>query len=69
MKIEIELTDADETELIAQVAGENGLTVNQYCTNIVSGWIQNQLRGVYVQYARTAKLSDLKDKIGKIKEK
>jgi hypothetical protein len=69
MKIEIELTDADEIELIEQVSAENGLTVNQYCTNIVSGWIQNQLRGVYVQYARTAKLSELKNKIGKTKEK
>jgi hypothetical protein len=63
VEIKIILTDQDEIALIKRVALDNKLSVEQYITNIVRGWIEGQLRGKYIDYARKTSLSILKQKL------
>ena len=60
MEYTITLNDADEIACIEAIASANSLTAKEYMTNICRGWIQNQLRGQYINAARVADLSELK---------
>lgn len=60
MEFIIELVEADEITCINRIAQENRLSTEEYMTNIVRGWIKQQLRGQYIRAARDAELGELK---------
>jgi hypothetical protein len=64
--MEIEIIDAYELETLATIAKNNKLTTEQYATNIVRGWVQDQIKGMYINYARTKSIEEIKNKIGKL---
>jgi len=69
MQLSIIIPEGGELDMLNKVAGLTGLSAEQYATNIVRGWLQDQIRGAYVKYAREAPLSDLKDALKmKVKE-
>lgn len=44
------------------------VTVDEYASNILLGWIEAQIRGEYITYAKTETIIDLTNKIGKAKD-
>ncbi len=63
------LNDDDEIACIETISSTNTLSVTDYLTNICRGWIQNQLRGQYIQAAKVADLPELKAALNVIVEK
>lgn len=64
MEVTITINDTDQIKLLNEVAAENLLTIEQYASNIVTGWLFSQLKGKYIDYVQQKNLEDLRDKIG-----
>lgn len=62
--VTITITNEDEITYITDVAEANQLTVQQYITNIVRGWIQNRVRNIYIGHVNTMTLPELKALLG-----
>jgi hypothetical protein len=66
MDIKVTLSDDYEIETLTKIATSNGLSVDQYSTNIIVGWVREQIRGLYINKTRTATIAELAASIGKI---
>jgi len=58
-------------DIIDEVNSEENpthVTVGQYVSNIVKGWIESQMRGEYLTYVKGKSLDELTTKIGKAKD-
>lgn len=53
MDIVIVIKEANEISKLNEVAGATGLSATEYATNIVRGWLQNQIKGDYFEYINT----------------
>ena len=60
----IVITDTDEESLLVNVAAENKLTVTEYATNIVRGWLQGRIKNDYIGHVKALDVSELKKKLG-----
>ena len=65
--MEIKIDDLYELETLKIIAANNKLTTEQYATNIVRGWIQNQIKGMYIAHVQEKSIADIKSKIGHLK--
>jgi len=66
MKYTVDLTDDYEVNTIEKIASTNSIGTNEYITNIIRGWIQNQIRGLYIEQFKSLPLDNLKTMVGKI---
>jgi hypothetical protein len=66
MQILISIPDEYFAETITKIAAENKLSVAQYASNIVNGWIESQIRGLYMSHVKSSAVSEMKATIGKI---
>jgi hypothetical protein len=55
----INILDEIEIAKLDQVAKANGLTSEQYATNIVRGWLQSQIRGDYLDFVKVQPVKTL----------
>ena len=56
------------TDIVAEVNREDNpteVTIEQYVGNIVSGWIESQMRGEYLNAAQTQSITELSASMGK----
>ena len=67
MQVTIELLD-DEEEIVREIAMHNKRTPEEYVQSIITSWVQAQLRGRYVEKVKTIDLSELKQRLGGIKD-
>lgn len=65
MELKITITDTEEIEILEEIALINGLSMVDYATNIVTGWIQGQLRGRYLKHIQDLQPCQLKTLLGK----
>jgi len=65
----INVSDPYELEILTTIAKNNKLSVEQYATNIVRGWIQEQIRGLYIDHVRKTNIDTIKQQIGKLSVK
>ena len=64
MELKIIIEDKDETTLLEEIALENDLSMVQYATNIVRGWIKGQLRGRYLKHLQDREPEELRTILG-----
>lgn len=64
MILSIVLDDPTETEHLAAVAAANNLTEEQYATNIVRGWLQSQVKDIYIGAVRRMPVDDIVKSLG-----
>lgn len=65
MELKIILTDEEEIAILEEIALANSLSMVQYATNIVSGWIKGQLRGRYLKHIQELEPEKIKVLLGK----
>ena len=65
MELKIIITDEEEIGILEETALINGLSMGQYATNIVRGWIKGQLRGRYLKYIQSLEPEKIKILLGK----
>ena len=69
MDVTITLPDnSDLLEMIKDVAQENGVTPRQYITNIVIGWLENRVRGLFINKIQMASFAELNAWLGSYKD-
>ena len=67
MAVDITITISNkENEILEIIATRNGKTVAKYCENIVKGWAESQIRGIYQREFNKKTLSELIDLFGNI---
>jgi len=64
MELKIIIDNKIEAEYLTSIALENSLSADQYATNIIVGWIQNHIKGIYVSSIRHLSTDELKIKLG-----
>jgi hypothetical protein len=60
MIITVNITNTDLEQLLIDISEVNKLTPEQYANNIVNGWLESQIRGMYKSYLEKATLDELK---------
>ena len=65
MELKINITDAEEISILEEVALANNLSQIDYATNIVSGWLQGQVRGRYLKHIQGLETKKIKVLLGK----
>ena len=65
MELKITIIDPDEISLFEEIALKNNLSMVDYATNIVSGWIKGQLRGRYLKHIQELEPEKIKVLLGK----
>jgi len=65
VELKIILTDEEEIAILEEIALANSLSMVQYATNIVSGWIKGQLRGRYLKHIQELEPEKIKVLLGK----
>ena len=68
MELNIVIGNAEEADYLRGVAQENSLSPSQYATNIVVGWIQNQIKDIYIGRIKRLSTDEIIIRLGKIKE-
>ena len=65
MELKITITDTEEVEMLEKVALANNLSMVNYATNIVSGWLKGQVRGKYLKHIQVIEPEKIKVLLGK----
>ena len=65
MELKITITDPEEIEILEEIALTNNLSMVDYSTNIIRGWIQGQLRGRYLKHIQNLEPEKIKVLLGK----
>lgn len=65
MRIPVEIDNKDMEDLLRFLCNKNNITPSQYVNNIVTGWLESQLRGMYQDYFRDASLEELQAALGR----
>jgi len=65
MELKITITDIEELAILEEVALKNNLSMVDYATNIVSGWLKGQLRGRYLKHIQELEPEKIKVLLGK----
>lgn len=68
MKLEIDITNIDLEQILTDIALTNKLTVQQYANNIITNFLEAQLRGKYADLIVNDTLAGLKLKLGSYQE-
>lgn len=68
MDIKVVITNQTEIDCLIDIARENNLSVEQYTTNIVTGWLGSQIKDTYIGYIRQLSTNDLVTNIGPFKD-
>lgn len=64
MELRITIKDEDEIAILEEIALDNELSMVDYATNIVRGFLKSQLRGRYLKHLQDKKPEDLKIILG-----
>ena len=71
MQIQFEILDgSDELEELQEILIGEGVDVNanEYCENLVLGWLSNRVKNEYVSYATKQNTEILKEKFGSLSD-
>lgn len=68
MELKIDMPNKTEFDTLSEIALENNLTVEEYATNIILGWIQNHIKEVYIGNIRRLPTDEIVTKMGSIKK-
>ena len=58
------ISDTYELEILEAIALKNKMSIEQYATNIVRGFIQTQIKGIYSRYVNEQPIGTIQSKIG-----
>ena len=65
IELKITITDTEEIAILEEVSLANNLSMVDYARNIVSGWLQGQVRGRYLKHIQELQPCQLKELLGK----
>jgi len=65
VELKITITDEDEITVLEEIALANGLSMIDYATNIVSGWLKGQVKGRYLKHIQDKDPEEIKAILGK----
>lgn len=65
VQITFQISDK-ENAILDIIATRNSTTIPLYCRNIVRGWVESQVRGVYQREFNKKTLAELEDLFGQL---